>query len=373
MTRNREREPRGDGRLGRGPPDGDGRDPARFRHLVEHIQDAVVEFELVDGEPIVVGANPAFVEVFGYELDRVVGASLNDFIVPPWLSEEAAVLDSRTTTGKVNHRHVVRETTDGLREFFYRGIPYERADGRLCGFAVYTDLTDDNLNESRVEVTNRLLRHNLRNKLNVVSGAADVLADRLDGSDGAEQVAVIREAAAVLEQLTDEATTIRRTLDGPVSREQRVDCRSIVDGVVEQFRSSHPHAEIHSDVPDGVTVRGSERLETAVSGLVENAIVHNPADSPRVWVTAESVPGSRWVELAVADDGPEIPQVEREVVTGEADITPVYHGSGLGLWLVKWTVEHFGGDLSFGGSEAGGNRVRLRLLEYPPGATDRDR
>ncbi len=44
-----------------------------------------------------------------------------------------------------------------------------------------------------------------------------------------------------------------------------------------------------------------------------------------------------------------------------AEITPTRHGSGHGLWLVKWTAERFGGGLSFGERDPGGNSVRVRL------------
>jgi hypothetical protein len=37
----------------------------RYQHLIEHVQDAVVEFELVDGEPVVREINQSFVDVFG--------------------------------------------------------------------------------------------------------------------------------------------------------------------------------------------------------------------------------------------------------------------------------------------------------------------
>ncbi|MCU4925783.1 hypothetical protein OB905_07270 [Halobacteria archaeon AArc-dxtr1] len=49
------------------------------------------------------------------------------------------------------------------------------------------------------------------------------------------------------------------------------------------------------------------------------------------------------------------------MITGDDEITELRHGSGLGLWLVKWTVETFGGELSFVRSRAGGSRVQIRL------------
>ena len=331
----------------------------RFQYLIEHIQDAVVEFELVDNEPIVRGVNRSFVDVFGYDREEILGESLNAFVVPTWLKPEADSLDDRTAAGKVNYRHVRRETADGLREFLYRGIPYESE--RTSGFAVYTDLTDTRRKTRQLEVIERVLRHNIRNELNVVVGAVDRLEDELEDGTGEAMVDAIREAAVNLEGLTGEATTIQRVQDEPVPEDVSVDCARLVRSVADRFRRTHPEAEIEVAVPETLRVAATDRLESTIASLVENAIEHNPTERPRVWLDARSSPERGWVEIGVADDGPEIPEMERQVVTGEAEITQTYHGSGLGLWLVRWTVEKFGGDLSFSSSDAGGNRVQLRL------------
>lgn len=340
-------------------------DVSRFRHLVEHIQDAVVEFEFVAGEPIVRGMNPAFVEVFGYDPETVVNAPLNEFIVPRWLADEADALDARTSSGRVNYRRVRRETADGLRDFLYRGVPYEFDDGRTGGFAVYTDLTEDRRNADRLDVLNRLLRHNLRNRVNVVVGGADELTSMApDDSELSEAATTIGEAAASLKRLTHEATEIHRTLQAGSVDDPRVDCVELVETVADTYRERYPEATILTTLPEELHVAATSRLEVAIGALVDNAITHNPADEPRVWIEVETVPDSAWVDVVVGDDGPTIPPVEREVVEGTRDITPMEHGSGLGLWLVKWTVERFGGELRFGTSPAGGNRVELRLPRY---------
>jgi signal transduction histidine kinase len=62
----------------------------------------------------------------------------------------------------------------------------------------------------------------------------------------------------------------------------------------------------------------------------------------------------------VSDNGPGIPQREQEIVTGDRTITQLDHGSGLGLWVAKWIVEDYGGELSFEADEAG-TTVVLRL------------
>lgn len=328
-----------------------------LRHLIEHIQDAVVAFELVDGEPIVRGVNESFVECFGYDRGEIVGARLNEYIVPAWLQREATELDRRTDAGEINYSRVQRQTDEGLREFLYRGVPYDGED--VDGYAVYTDLTDVSRTERQLQVLTRVLRHNLRNETTVIRGNVERLAEQLDESEHDGIVTATREAADRLRKLSEEAGQIQRVLDG--SGGDDIDVVPIIEETLAKFCRRHPDAVIEADLPSSSTVVASFELRAAIEALVENAIEHNPADRPRVRVGAESVLEGEWVDLTVDDDGPEIPEMERAVVAGDAEITPRQHGSGLGLWLVKWTAERFGGELAFEESLMDGNRVRLRL------------
>jgi len=330
-----------------------------WRYLIEHIQDAVVEFEFVDGEPVIRGVNGAFVDVFGYDREELVGASLNGYIVPDWLAEEAAALDGRTAAGEINYRRVKRQTADGLREFLYRAVPYENPDAGRDGFAVYTDLTDITRTERQLRVLNRVLRHNLRNAVTVIAGNTEHLRDRLDGTER-EITDTIAGAAGDLRTLTSEAARIQRLLEAEDPDDPSIDAVPLIRGVVAEYRETNPAASIETDLPESIAVSATKRLRTAIDALVENAIEHNPADEPRVCVRIDPAENA-WVDVLVEDDGPLIPAAERDVVTGDAEITPTRHGSGLGLWLVKWTTERFGGDLAFGESDLGGNSVRLRL------------
>jgi PAS domain S-box-containing protein len=335
---------------------------ARYRHLIEHIQDAVVEFELVDSDPVVKAVNNAFVDVFGYEEDELRGDPLNEWIVPEWLAEEARELDERTSSGEINYRRVKRETDTGLREFLYRGIPYGDSATRTGGFAVYTDLTDIIRNERRLQVMNRVLRHNLRNKANIISAHTTRILDELDATtEQTDVAATVEQAARDLETLAREARDIRAIIRSPVVDDAGVDCVPLVEAVVGEHRRSAPAAAIETVLPETMMVSANADLQFAIDSLVENAIEHNPADTPRVRVRVES-DADGWMSIYVDDDAPLIPADERNVITGDAEITPTRHGSGLGLWLVKWTTETFGGEVSFSTSDLGGNSVRLRFL-----------
>ena len=351
--------------------DGVGTD--RYRHLIEHVQDAVVEFALVDGDPVVRDVNRAFVDVFGYDAAEIHDEPLNEWVVPEWKLAEAKGLDANTASGEVNYRQVTRETATGLREFLYRGVPYAagEADGDTPdgGFAVYTDLTEVSRNERRLEVLNRVLRHNLRNNANVVAGHTTRLLAELDdqGGETTDVAATIERAAHELERLAEEAGHIRRVLEHPTDEAADIDLEPMVRSVADDYRERTPSADIEVDASDAGPVMADSRLRYAVDSLVDNAIEHNPSPEPRVRIRlgdAERDPNAasgEWVAIHVEDDGPRIPADERDVIRDGSEITPIHHGSGLGLWLAELTVETFGGELSFAGSGLGGNDVSVRL------------
>lgn len=63
---------------------------------------------------------------------------------------------------------------------------------------------------------------------------------------------------------------------------------------------------------------------------------------------------------AVADDGPEINPAEYEVLAQGVE-TPLEHGSGVGLWIVKWGIDEVGGSVSFAEREPRGTVVTISV------------
>jgi PAS domain S-box-containing protein len=311
----------------------------RFGHLFDLVQDAVVEFEIVETIPVVRSVNPAFEEVFGYDADAVVGESLNEFIVPPERGGQAVDFDARTAEGKVNHAVVTRETASGPREFLYQGIPYEREGGGRYGFAIYTDITDQRRRERRLQVLHRVLRHNLRNDLTVIEGVVNTLRETVDDPETRARLGLVRDHAQALQRVSEKARTIEDAIER-AERTTTVSLAETVEGVLAAAAERHPDATVDRDLDRSVTASANPAVEAAVEELVANAVEHNDGDpTVRVSVVAE---GDEAL-VTVADDGPGIPPEDRAVVFGGEDITQLQHGSGLGLWLVRWVTEAAGG------------------------------
>jgi sensor histidine kinase regulating citrate/malate metabolism len=77
-----------------------------------------------------------------------------------------------------------------------------------------------------------------------------------------------------------------------------------------------------------------------------------------------------WYELRVADDGPGIPDGERTIRDEDAAVTPLQHGSGIGLWAVVWVVNSFDGNVDFD-TDASGSVVSVTLRTAAQAATER--
>ncbi|MWV65849.1 PAS domain S-box protein [Halorubrum sp. JWXQ-INN 858] len=215
------------------------------------------------------------------------------------------------------------------------------------------DATERRQREQLIGVINRVLRHNLRNDMTVISGYAGLLADELEG-DAEKRAALIGETANRLIDLSESAQRIEENRDLSVELES-VDFVPIVDRLVDQLRTRYPEVSVTVDAPEEAVARTLPRVETALWELLDNAAKHGgtpPAVDVEVTVTDADV------AVAVTDDGPGIPADERSVLESGEE-TPLVHGQGLGLWLVFWIVTTLDGDVD--ATTSSGTTVTVRL------------
>ena len=102
-------------------------------------------------------------------------------------------------------------------------------------------------------------------------------------------------------------------------------------------------------------------IRQVLSELVENSLEHTTTDSPHVEVSVRAV-SDETVELSVADDGPGLPERERDILDAGTE-TQLEHGQGIGLWFVTWAVTQLGGDLQFRENDPEGSIVTIRLYD----------
>jgi PAS domain S-box-containing protein len=317
----------------------------RFRELFENLPDPVVDVEFVDGDPIIQYVNPAFTEQFGYDRESAHDANLTDLIVPDTDDDSVSVLDDRAVAGDVTSVTVQRQTGTGRGDFLRRGIPYEQ-NGRTRSFVVYTDITEQKERERYLQVLNRVLRHNLRNDMNVVLALANRLSERIEDDELSEHARMLHDNAEEVATLSEKAKQLERVLGRRSSDSGRVDIAALLRDIVAEQQQAHPEANLSVEMPHELQVVGDEYLRRACEELVENAVQHNGSASPRLDIeVGDGHETTDWVELRFRDDGPGIPDNEWQTISGETEITQTSHGTGLGLWLTRWIVESYGGSI----------------------------
>lgn len=315
------------------------------RAVIDDVTDAIV---IVDDSARVIDTNAAAEELFG-DPEEQLGEPLTALT-----SVDTADLESTPQL-------VTYEGDDGPRTYEVSASPIEDQHGRrIADTVTFHDVTERENRRQRLEVLNRVLRHNLRNDMTVIIGNAELLAERTEGAQ-AKAAQVIADQARELSELSERAREVEEVMGSREGSPAPVDAVDVLEHVCAVMARTYPAATVEVEAPDRLDlhVRG-EVFEAVVKNLLDNALSHNDSDDPRARVSLERV--GEGVELRVADNGPGIPSGELSALDAGAE-TPLDHGSGMGLWLVSWGVQAMGGDIAFDVTAGEGTEVRVQLPE----------
>lgn len=298
--------------------------------VVRNMRDGVV---VLDDSDVVIDINPIAEQQFDCEAADVIGQSVQDILRDPTFE----IPESENT---------VVWSAPGPLEYEIKGSKLTDQHDRIVGrVLVVRDITDRTNRRQQLQVLNRVLRHNFRNDMNVIDVCATQLTDRLD-EENAELADRIRMVARDLAETGTKAREIERIMSRRHNDPQQIDLPPLVKRQVDTIRHEYPEIDIETDLPDSLEIRSTGILESVLQNVLENAVVHNDSADPWIEVAVEEFPTAREIEISVADNGPGIPDQEREVLVKGTE-TPLEHGSGLGLWLVNWGVSMLGGEIEF--------------------------
>jgi PAS domain S-box-containing protein len=226
--------------------------------------------------------------------------------------------------------------------------PDERTPADVVGAqAMVRDASDRRRREGLITVTNRVLRHNVRNKLTVINGHAEMLAADLDG-EAASKADRIVDAGTRLLDLSESARRIESHRELSPEREP-LDIAPMLDDALAKLREEYPEVSVSAEIPETAVAETRPRIETALWELLDNAAEHAGAE-PAIGIEVTTAEES--VSVRVRDDGPGLPEAEQQVLTtGEEG--PLVHGAGLGLFLTHWLITNLEGEVSVTATDDG--------------------
>jgi signal transduction histidine kinase len=203
--------------------------------------------------------------------------------------------------------------------------------------------------------------HELRSPLAGIRQTAEVVRAHPGALPEGELAEAVLEESARMQRLVDQLLLLTRADEGVVARaDQDVDLDDLA--LAEARRVVRSGLDVDTTGVGAGRVRGDvTALGQVVRNLVDNAARHA---SSVVSVGVRET--GQLVELAVEDDGPGVPDDQRDRVferfvrLDEARARDA-GGSGLGLAIVREIVAAAGGDVGVSSSALGGARFVVRL------------
>lgn len=234
------------------------------------------------------------------------------------------------------------------------------ADGDTMGIVgVGRKIIERKERRQHLKLLERVLRHNVRNRINVIQGRAEIVRD--NSCNGTEQSArSIIDASSQLINIMEKEREVVAILRNPPET-VCLDIQPALTNAVSAVKSSYPAVEVAIESPDGIDIAVDQQFPRALEELIENAVVHNDTDYPAVRVAVSRC--SDGIEVEISDNCPEIPPIERDVLIEDTTRTPLYHGSGLGLSLIRLLTRRSGGRIDYDKNTPTGNTITLTLPE----------
>ncbi|HEY0839649.1 MAG TPA: ATP-binding protein, partial [Vulgatibacter sp.] len=214
------------------------------------------------------------------------------------------------------------------------------------------------------------LAHEIRNPLGAIKGAAQFLDPPELGGEEGEFLQVIVEEVDRLNRVVTQFLDYARPLKTAVGP---IDVNDVVERTLRLLHTVVPDTiELASELDPSRPIAASdaEQLKQVLFNLVQNAVQAMP-DGGKVRVTTSAPPdetggfhltsrGAEYVELRIRDDGPGIPESQREHVFVPF-FTTKEKGTGLGLAISQRIVRSHGGTIMLQSRPGEGTEFLIRL------------
>jgi PAS domain S-box-containing protein len=295
----------------------------KYKMVVTNQGEGVV---LLDADRNFIFANPAAENIFEVESEKLIGRNLTQFLI-----EEIEIrenhFETRIKTDNGNYKDLLvtstlheNEGTNNQETLqIFRDISLRKAIER-----------ERDENRERLKLINRILRHDITNNLTVIKSAIkiffrnkndDILKDAISYAD--KSVKLISDMRKQEEMLS-------------IKKLKTINIRKFISDVMQSY------PELTFSLAGESLVLADDTVNSVIDNIVRNAVIHGKATNMEVSIMEDSTN----CFVSFSDNGSGIP----EEIKGNIFDEGFKHGNsgntGLGLYIVKQTMEHFEGSVS---------------------------
>jgi PAS domain S-box-containing protein len=326
----------------------------RFQSFVNHSPDVI---SALDEDGFIQYQSPAVERVLGYEQDELVGTKAIEYVHPDDRERvsEGFLNAAETDEGTLLSQEFRIKHADGSWVWI-ESITSTDEEYRNGGYVINSrDITERKRRERELEQkTERLeefasiVSHDLQTPITVADARLEMAMDECDS----DHLPAIGDALDRMDEIIEATLTL--ALEGQIVDETKpVDLRDLADRC---FRTVAPAAATLQVTTDLTIQADPERLRHVVENLFANAVDHAGED---VTVRLGELDDGFYVE----DDGPGIPEDEREVIF-EPGYSMSESGTGFGLAIAEEIVEAHGWKIDVTEGSEGGARFEITGVDH---------
>ncbi len=210
--------------------------------------------------------------------------------------------------------------------------------------------------EERESFLHSLLRHDVRNKSQIVQGYLELSKDYDLPEEVEEYLSRAEEATHDGIEIIEKVRTLRELTEE--EGESEVEICSFIQNIIDTQENIFEKITIELECQkDEIKVQGGPLLEELFSNLIENAVKHGGCDKIKISVGEETDTST----VTIEDDGTGIPVENKDKVFEKGFKDKETGGSGLGLYLVKKIAKSYDGSVEVKDSKLGGTRFDVEL------------
>lgn len=322
----------------------------QFQSLIEQTSDVI---SVVDEEGDIKYQSPNCERVKGWSPEELVGRNIFDYVHP---DDKEGVFERFSTL--VAERGIIQEEVEFRfqckgGEYIWLSVTGASADAELPfdGYVMtsrdistrkeYEEMLIEQRND--LETLNEVLRHDIRNDLQLIGAYAEMLEGHVD-EEGEQFLDVIQESADNAVDLTASARDLAEVLLRPNTAVETISLNCVLTEQIEKIRSTYGDVTIVNAAADAeIEVEAGDLLSSVCRNILKNAIQHTDKDAPEITVSVEQTETD--VTVRFADNGPGVRDEIKEEIFGKGEKGLESAGTGIGLYLVRTLVEGYGGNV----------------------------
>lgn len=325
------------------------RELERYEAFIKESSDVVSALD-ADGE--IQYQSPSIEAVLGYEPAELIGERLFELVHPDdretirtqfdklvETPEETTVVEGRFRTATGEWRWLELQGRNLLENDAISAIVTNSRD--ITARKEYEKRLESQRND--LQLLNQMVRHDIRNDLQVIQTHAEILEAKTDDEAGESVERILTGAESAIE-LTREARELADVMLYSGENQEPVDISQTLIEQVGQIQSTYEPitVDIVGSLPR-VSVQADEMLDSIFQNLLHNSALHNDRAEPEVIITTEVEPA--YVEVCIADNGPGVPDEQKASIFEKGEKGTDSDGSGIGLYLAETLVDQYGGEI----------------------------